>query len=148
MMDSDPPTSSPEDDTANDLFPGEVPSPNEATASSIDRPLTPNNHLNAAAPGELSPPRSQRHGHDDPEVLYGDDASGATGNEAQVKQPDFMGGGEQERDLGKDEPGSEWKSKRAQEDYQRAMESVVDRDFNLRRFGDVLAVQPEEQRPK
>ncbi|KAJ5779513.1 hypothetical protein N7457_007233 [Penicillium paradoxum] len=29
-----------------------------------------------------------------------------------------------------------WKSKRAQEDYQRAMEFVVDKDFNLDEFGD------------
>lgn len=39
-------------------------------------------------------------------------------------------------------PGSGWKSKRAQEEYHRAMESVIDRDFSLREFGDVLA--PEE----
>ncbi|KAJ5823347.1 hypothetical protein N7447_005687 [Penicillium robsamsonii] len=29
-----------------------------------------------------------------------------------------------------------WKSKRAQEDYQRAMEYVVDKDFKLDEFGD------------
>ncbi|EKV07386.1 hypothetical protein PDIG_72470 [Penicillium digitatum PHI26] len=29
-----------------------------------------------------------------------------------------------------------WKSKRAQEEYQRAMEYVVDKDFNLDEFGD------------
>lgn len=29
------------------------------------------------------------------------------------------------------EPGSAWHNKRAQEDYQRALESVVDRDFTL-----------------
>ena len=29
------------------------------------------------------------------------------------------------------EPGSAWRNKRAQEEYQRALESVVDRDFTL-----------------
>lgn len=41
-------------------------------------------------------------------------------------------------DGGKYIPGAAWKNKRAQEDFQRAMEGVVDRDFSLKEFGDPL----------
>ncbi|KAL1957816.1 hypothetical protein VTO42DRAFT_5534 [Malbranchea cinnamomea] len=34
------------------------------------------------------------------------------------------------------EPGSGWNNKKALEEYHRALESVVDRDFNLDEFGD------------
>ena len=33
------------------------------------------------------------------------------------------------------EPGSAWKSKKAVEEYRRAMENVVDQDFNLGELG-------------
>jgi hypothetical protein len=48
--------------------------------------------------------------------------------------------------VGDGKPGSGWKSKRAQEEYHRAMESVVDRDFSLREFGDVLAPEMDESK--
>ncbi|PLB55100.1 hypothetical protein P170DRAFT_432641 [Aspergillus steynii IBT 23096] len=35
-----------------------------------------------------------------------------------------------------DQPGAMWLNKRAEEEYQRAMEFVVDKDFNLNEFGD------------
>ncbi|KAK1149430.1 hypothetical protein N8T08_006653 [Aspergillus melleus] len=35
-----------------------------------------------------------------------------------------------------DQPGAKWLNKRAEEEYQRAMELVVDKDFNLNEFGD------------
>jgi len=35
-----------------------------------------------------------------------------------------------------DLPGASWMNKRAEEEYQRAMEFVVDKDFSLREFGD------------
>jgi hypothetical protein len=37
----------------------------------------------------------------------------------------------QQKDYMKAEPGSAWNNKKAQEDYSRAMDNVVDRDFNL-----------------
>ncbi|PWY95036.1 hypothetical protein BO94DRAFT_581381 [Aspergillus sclerotioniger CBS 115572] len=33
-------------------------------------------------------------------------------------------------------PGASWMNKRAEEEYQRAMEYVIDQDFNLDEFGD------------
>ncbi|GAD97045.1 hypothetical protein AOR_1_1858154 [Paecilomyces variotii No. 5] len=33
-------------------------------------------------------------------------------------------------------PGASWMNKRAEEEYQRALENVVDRDFSLMEFGD------------
>lgn len=41
-------------------------------------------------------------------------------------------------DGGKYIPGAEWNNKRAQEDFHRAMENVVDKDFSLKEFGDPL----------
>ncbi|MCJ1479845.1 hypothetical protein MMC13_008533, partial [Lambiella insularis] len=41
--------------------------------------------------------------------------------------------GERER-----EPGWGWKNKKAGEDYQRAMEGVLDKGFSLREFGDLF----------
>ncbi|KAL2839954.1 hypothetical protein BJY01DRAFT_22629 [Aspergillus pseudoustus] len=34
------------------------------------------------------------------------------------------------------QPGASWMNKRAEEEFQRAMEYVVDQDFNLDEFGD------------
>lgn len=36
-------------------------------------------------------------------------------------------------------PGAAWKSKRVQEEYQRALEHVVDKDFNLGMFFSLVA---------
>jgi len=47
---------------------------------------------------------------------------------------------------GDGKPGSGWKSKRAQEEYHRAMDSIVDRDFNLREFGDILAQEKKVEK--
>jgi hypothetical protein len=42
----------------------------------------------------------------------------------------------QHQPLQQDQPGASWMNKRAEEEYQRALEFVVDKDFNLREFGD------------
>ncbi|WEW60718.1 hypothetical protein PRK78_006205 [Emydomyces testavorans] len=34
------------------------------------------------------------------------------------------------------EPGASWNNRQAQEEYRRAMEFVLDKDFNLNKFGD------------
>jgi len=44
---------------------------------------------------------------------------------------------EEQRDQEK-EPGWSWKNKKAIDDYQRAMEQVLDKSFNLREFGDLF----------
>lgn len=135
----------------DNLFPG--------SATMNDRPRTPaNDHLNAAAPGELSPPRSQTQGED---VLINEPprqqipngshpsantratrsaarphtAADARYDGTQSGDPSSMGTGANQRD---ETPGWGWKDKKAQEEMQRAWENVVDRDFSLKEYGDVM----------
>ncbi|OJJ82190.1 uncharacterized protein ASPGLDRAFT_49607 [Aspergillus glaucus CBS 516.65] len=68
---------------------------------------------------ELSPPGSQ---HMERTADLGGFEKGGSAAAAQGKQQ-------------KVKPG-EWKSKRAEDEAQRAMEFVVDRDFSLKEFGD------------
>ncbi|KAK4943215.1 hypothetical protein LTR10_017239 [Elasticomyces elasticus] len=134
----------------DNLFPG---------SALNDRPRTPaNDHLNAAAPGELSPPRSQTHGEDMqineslrqsiPNGSHPSANSRATRSAArqpggmdarydgaQSADPSSLRTGVNERD---ETPGWGWKDKKAQEEMQRAWESVIDRDFSLKEYGDVM----------
>ncbi|KAJ5168235.1 uncharacterized protein N7482_003829 [Penicillium canariense] len=84
---------------------------------------TPTHHAQIATASELSPPGSQ------PQQIP--DISTTTEfrhlGEADVGQPP---------DKNTDPPIAAWKSKRAQDEYQRAMEQVIDKDFNLNEFGD------------
>lgn len=41
--------------------------------------------------------------------------------------------------MDKDRPGAGWKNKKAQEEMARAWENVVDRDFDVKAYGDPLA---------
>lgn len=160
--------SSPEGDT--DLFPEETahitnPGNNNNNTTNIGRPLTPqNNHLNALAPGELSPPRSQSQSQPEPQPTNtttttgnsnsnnsftepaehdGFGSSSAMANGGNGRKSLFAEGGRHDATdgggAGDGKPGSGWKSKRAQEEYHRAMDGLVDRDFSLREFGDILA---------
>ena len=127
-------------DEDQDLFP------------SSDRPSTPkNNHLNATAPGELSPPQSQstsqkvETGADESIEMggmgNGDGAGTFDGVNVRVNGTDGAGemiGGQQNGNDKQYVPGSGWKNRKAQEDYQRAAETLVDRDFSLREFGDLF----------
>lgn len=159
-----------EDEEEADLFPAETTNMTSNTnATNIGRPLTPqNNHLNALAPGELSPPRSQSQttqSHPQQQQLplqsqswllrnnntstiddldYGGGSSIANGNGIGNSRQGYEANSRQDTTdatagAGDGKPGSGWKSKRAQEEYHRAMEGVVDRDFSLREFGDILA---------
>ncbi|ERF71682.1 hypothetical protein EPUS_08995 [Endocarpon pusillum Z07020] len=128
------------EDEDQDLFP------------SSDRPSTPkNNHLNATAPGELSPPQSQstsqRVATEPDESVEmggmgnGDGAGAFDSVNVSVNGTDGAGemmGGQQNGNDKQYVPGSGWKNRKAQEDYQRAAETLVDRDFSLREFGDLF----------
>lgn len=121
-----------------------------------ERALTPaNDHLNAAAPGELSPPRSQpRSDERVPQAIpngAGQQANtSVTRSAAKAATMDSALASEARTDdtaslaaagaLGEREerPGWGWKNKKAQEEIQRAWESVVDRDFSLKEYGDVV----------
>jgi hypothetical protein len=139
--------SSHQDDTYDDenLFPEAT---NNATSStSYVAAQTPqNDHLNAAAPGELSPPRSQSIstgagqtngfapatkgatlGEDDGDFISDDDeAIDMKGESSRTGKDD------------KERPGAGWKNKKAQEEMARAWENVVDRDFDIKAYGDPL----------
>lgn len=77
---------------------------------------TPTQHANAVA-SELSPPESQP--QQIPALSATNDFKGA----ALDGQTDSQG---------LEQPVAAWKSKRAQDEYQRAMEHVIDKDFSLR----------------
>ena len=71
----------------------------------------------AAAASELSPPGSQSQHIPDISAVNDFRNIELGSNQAYSREPE--------------PPIAEWKSKRAQEEFQRAMEKVVDRDFNL-----------------
>ena len=134
-MNSSPNSSFDAEDEA-DLF------PDSTTATS--NPLVQNDHLNAAAPGELSPPRSQD--SEEPELP----ASSRANEEAnghpiidyrEERLPGSNGDGQAPA-----KPGSGWNNKRAQEEFQRAWDNVLDKDFSLREFGDVMAMEEQQTR--
>jgi len=82
---------------------------------------------------ELSPPDSQDHNATVPMGDMMDLTEHAGAGEAGVIEPGTEGGGggvvggQEEK-----EPGWGWKNKKAQEDWGRALEMVVDRGFSLR----------------
>lgn len=115
-----------------------------------------NDHLNAAAPGELSPPRSQPHSDDSvPQTALngtGQQANtSATRNHSRAhpgsavleEQKDETAAAPSanqvvERD---DRPGWGWRNKKAQEEMQRAWDNIVDRDFSLKEYGDIILLR-------
>lgn len=131
-------------DTEVDLFPG-------GTAN--NEPQTPprNDHLNAAAPGELSPPRSQGNstadtanaGNPAPAAMNGNgSAFTANGTTSQLDSagshaPFAPDAGTSFDGDGKWQPG-EWKSKKSQDEMARAWEYVVDKEWSAREYGDVV----------
>jgi len=133
--------------------------PHSTTTTSSVAPV--NDHLNASAPGELSPPRSQgqqfREAHQAHQAISIPNGANtgsrvtrsAVQAQAQAHQvaqsqyetgqmqqdPTMIQGAEGQRE---DAPGYAWKNKKAQEEMQRAWENVVDRDFSLKEYGDVM----------
>jgi len=109
------------------------------TGTDFPRPQTPqNDHLNASAPGELSPPRSQSHSQAqtnpdlEPAFTFANGHANTNYRAGSSVNQAASGSGDAPK------PGA-WKNKRAQEEYIRAMENVIDKDFSLREFGDVMA---------
>lgn len=86
-------------------------------------------------PSELSPPYSQDPPGSDNVGLGNDDlmdtstgpVQASSGAADQVFLGDLMSNG----DAQKNEPGWAWKNKKATDEYNRAMEMVVDKSFNL-----------------
>ncbi|GIJ81891.1 hypothetical protein Asppvi_000394 [Aspergillus pseudoviridinutans] len=106
-------------------------SPESSTDSPAgSRTPTNNNSLNDSTPGfagasELSPPGSQTQNF-----------SEATENRPSDFSSQVAGQQQQQQQQQHRQPGARWMNKRAEEEYQRAMEYIVDKDFNLDEFGD------------
>jgi hypothetical protein len=126
----------------------------DETSTLSNGPQTPaNDHLNAAAPGELSPPRSQQSPSEEPPTSTfaqtsnmangtATRSSGRFGDQQDRHETSAFGHGgggtatDKERENA-DAPGYGWKNKKAQEEMSRAWEYVVDQDFSVKEFGDV-----------
>lgn len=138
------PSSNGNDDTYDEenLFPSET-----ATTSYVAPQVPQNDHLNAAMPGELSPPRSNAHPQSQSQTngflsapLVGDSNDISEDDEAiDMKGESSRGVGNKVGVEEKNKPGAGWKNKKAQEDMQRSWDYIVDRDFDIRQFGDPLA---------
>jgi hypothetical protein len=140
------------EDTEVDLFPG-------GTASNNNGPQTPprNDHLNAAAPGELSPPRSQ--GNDTAATTNGNVSVSATsnGNPAVGDMQEPMSNAAAASGVNNNgnsstgnngysngnnasntwQPG-EWRNKKNAEETARAWDYVVEPNWNANQYGDVM----------
>lgn len=87
-------------------------------------------------PTELSPPGSQTASHHDSFGGAGNalgSGAGAGASSSFTSAFDKLAGdGSKSGVQGKDAPGASWNNQRAQEEFTRASENVVDREFSLR----------------
>ncbi|KKZ61890.1 hypothetical protein EMCG_03589 [[Emmonsia] crescens] len=89
---------------------------------------------------ELSPPGSQdAAAAESTKTEYGDTQTEYVTSSQQIGGDGASGGNiwdHQSSAISRTEPGSSWNNKKAEEEYQRVLEMVVDRDFSLKEFGD------------
>lgn len=88
---------------------------------------------------ELSPPGSQTASHHESfggasNALGSTSGAGASTSSFPSAFDKLAGEGSKSGAQGKDAPGASWNNQRAQEEFNRALENVVDRDFSLREF--------------
>lgn len=87
-------------------------------------------------PSELSPPGSQTASHHESFGGGGNtlgSGAGAGASSSFTSAFDKLAGeGNKSGAQGKDAPGASWNNQRAQEEFNRALENVADRDFSLR----------------
>lgn len=88
----------------------------------------------ATGMGELSPPGSQQQAH---RTAGGRTMSGGGG----VELAAASGSQQKQQQSQQRRPGETWMNKRAEDEYHRAMESVVDKDFSLSKLAGVLRFQ-------
>jgi hypothetical protein len=88
---------------------------------------------------ELSPPGSQTASHHgglgEPSTIGSPTASFDQQGRAKTSNPQQQQ--QQQQQQPKEPSGASWNNQRAQEEYTRALESVVDRDFSLRKFQEI-----------
>ena len=142
---SSPPASSLPDNNEDDLFPQST-----SASNAPQTPNPPNEHLNASAPGELSPPRSQGHANDDQQPTFnGANTSSRRLRSAAVGTQRTAGNANATaasvEDSREDSPGWGWKNKKAQDEMARAWDNVVDRDFSLKEYGDIMMIANQGQ---
>jgi hypothetical protein len=99
------------------------------------RTPTNNNSLNDSASGfagasELSPPGSQTQNFSEVTEMAALEKNGPSDFSTQVAGRQQQ----QQQQQQQRQPGARWMNKRAEEEYQRAMEYIVDKDFNLGRL--------------
>lgn len=93
--------------------------------------------LKSAAAGELSPPGSQGPSSQDTPAVFGAENGRGTRNTTTSSLPlaTETTAKEQKDSKGSSvvqgEPGASWMTKKAEDEYKRAMEHVVDQDFSL-----------------
>lgn len=95
---------------------------------------TPTESRKQFAGSELSPPGSQtrpQHGITGQAITS---STGGAGVFEKTGDSNAPTDGKAQTAEQKEQPGASWMNQRAQEEYQRALESVVDKDFSLRKF--------------
>lgn len=86
-------------------------------------------------PTELSPPGSQTASHHESSGGVGNALGSAAGTSSFTPAFEKLAGdSSKSATQGKDAPGASWNNQRAQEEFNRALENVVDKDFSLREF--------------
>ncbi|MCJ1356530.1 MAG: hypothetical protein MMC33_006525 [Icmadophila ericetorum] len=124
------------------------------TPSSSQNPNPNANILAQFRQAELSPPSSQDH-----QPAAGDDVmdisgppraeAGPTGSfgppETFWRNGFGNGSGAGKEGDEEQQPGYSWKNVKAREELHRAMETVEDKHFNLREFGDLFEIAPQPQ---
>ncbi|MCJ1420888.1 hypothetical protein MMC32_007247 [Xylographa parallela] len=113
------------------------------SASDPPTPQNPStNTLENLRSSQLSPPNSQDPFAMDRNIVQEDlmDMSEQQlGEQSSAGLGTLRGGpSNEEQKEAEKEPGWAWKNKKAMDEYQRAMEQVLDKNFNLREFGDLF----------
>ncbi|EXJ85272.1 hypothetical protein A1O3_05947 [Capronia epimyces CBS 606.96] len=122
--------------------PGELSPPQSQPHSQSDEGSAPTTRATAAASSAPKGGHGHGHGHDHPRVGANIAAARAAARSTPTAGPDAQrdeAAASQPPGNERDErPGWGWKSKKAQDEMQRAWDNIVDRDFSLKEYGDVV----------
>lgn len=94
---------------------------------------TPTETRQQFAGSELSPPGSQTRSQHGVTGQATASSTGGAGGFEKTGESHTPTDGKAQTTEQKEQPGASWMNQRAQEEYQRALESVVDKDFSLRK---------------
>ena len=110
-----------------------------SSSSDTSNPQTPTGNrtldsLTTAAAAELSPPGSQGPAGQDTTMGGGDENVMTTSVSLDAASLSREQPNDKASYILRGEPGASWMNKKAEEEYKRAMESVIDQDFSLSEF--------------